>query len=80
MQVADGIEPTYKRRFTYKTLAPNDVPGEDLIAHFPNCFAFIDSAFQAGGKVLVHCVAGVSRSATVCIGYLMWKHGMSYAK
>jgi protein-tyrosine phosphatase len=29
---------------------------------------FIDQAIQGGGCVLVHCKAGVSRSATVVIG------------
>ena len=33
---------------------------------------FIVVSFQDhGGKILVHCVAGVSRSATLCIIYLV---------
>lgn len=37
---------------------------------YPSC-PFSDSVKQSGGRVLVHCQAGISRSATICLAYLM---------
>ena len=37
---------------------------------------FIRNAFMEGGRVLVHCHAGISRSATTVISYLMSEHGL----
>lgn len=38
---------------------------------------FVDEVKGAGGKTLVHCHAGVSRSATICIAYVMYSRHAS---
>ena len=55
-----------------------DLPETDMVSQFEQCFQIINDAKQNGGSVLVHCKAGVSRSASVVIGYLIHHHGMSY--
>lgn len=42
------------------------------------CVAYIKAGIAKGTGTLVVCTAGMSRSATVCIAYLMMEHGMSY--
>jgi len=37
------------------------------------------SCVGLAGRVLVHCAQGVSRSASILIGYLMWKERLSFA-
>ncbi|ESO12943.1 hypothetical protein HELRODRAFT_62327 [Helobdella robusta] len=40
---------------------------------FHQCTDEIKATIDTGGNVLVHCIAGVSRSATICLAYLL-KH------
>ena len=49
----------------------------DLSKYFKNAADFIDQALQSGGRVLVHCHAGISRSATIVACYLMLKKSMT---
>ncbi|URD97805.1 Dual specificity phosphatase, catalytic domain containing protein [Musa troglodytarum] len=47
-----------------------DTEDENLLDHLDVCLDFVDQGRKEGG-VLVHCFAGVSRSAAVIIAYLM---------
>ncbi|KAM9322272.1 dual specificity phosphatase 28 [Pholidichthys leucotaenia] len=50
-----------------------DDPSEDLYSHFNRCADAIQKEADRGGRSVVYCKNGRSRSATICIAYLM-KH------
>jgi len=47
-----------------------DEEKKDIASYFQQCHQFIENGRKLGG-ILIHCTAGVSRSATVVISYLM---------
>ena len=51
----------------------------NLQKFFPLVFKFIDKARSDGGRVFVHCFAGLSRSATIVIAYLMKDKALTFA-
>lgn len=52
-------------------IAVNDNYNENLLPYFPKAFSFLDNVRESGGCAIIHCLAGISRSATVCISYVM---------
>ena len=44
---------------------------DSIKAHFKAAIEFINEVKNKNGKILVHCKAGVSRSATMCLAYLI---------
>ena len=66
---------------TLLSLDAHDLDGYDISGQFPAALNFIHKSLQAGdGAVLVHCAAGVSRSATIVAAYLMATQKISAAE
>ncbi|KAM3606798.1 uncharacterized protein V6R79_023380 [Siganus canaliculatus] len=78
LNVAYGVANLFPDRFEYKTLQILDLPDTDITSYLGECSGFIDQARAQNGVVLVHCNAGVSRSSSVLIGYLMLREGLSF--
>uniref|UniRef100_A0A672GVU9 Zgc:153044 n=1 Tax=Salarias fasciatus TaxID=181472 RepID=A0A672GVU9_SALFA len=58
----------------YLHIPVSDAPEARLCDHFDGVADRIQSTAERSGRTLVHCNAGVSRSAALCMAYLM-KHG-----
>lgn len=70
--VARSLEAQFPGSFEYLTIDLLDDGTDDLLVHLPKIFSFIDDALkQEHGKVLVHCFAGMSRSVSTVLAYLM---------
>ncbi|MGB9606681.1 MAG: dual specificity protein phosphatase family protein, partial [Bryobacteraceae bacterium] len=54
-----------------------DFDPENLAERLPDCARALDALVAAGHKVYLHCTAGVNRSPSVAIAWLVWKRGMS---
>ncbi|KAM8947556.1 dual specificity protein phosphatase 22-A-like [Pelodytes ibericus] len=56
---------------SYLCIAASDSSNQNLIQHFKACIKYIHESRLNGGGCLVHCLAGVSRSTTIVVAYLM---------
>uniref|UniRef100_A0A3Q3WRK1 Dual specificity protein phosphatase n=1 Tax=Mola mola TaxID=94237 RepID=A0A3Q3WRK1_MOLML len=61
----------FEDSFLYKSIPVEDNHKADISSWFNEAIEFIDSVRNKGGRVFVHCQAGISRSATICLAYLM---------
>ena len=66
---------SYKEHgFNQKIIDIMDFSYENIIQYFGECLNFLEGE----EKVFVHCAAGMSRSPTIVIAYIMWKNKMTF--
>ena len=62
-QQMNGIESMY--------ITLPDSPSANIYQYLDNTYDFIENKISKGENVLVHCYAGISRSATIVLNYLL---------
>eukprot|EP00756_Hemistasia_phaeocysticola_P044656 Hpha_TRINITY_DN18450_c0_g1::TRINITY_DN18450_c0_g1_i1::g.165433::m.165433 len=73
------VDSRFKEHFSYWSMKMADALNEDISGIFPHAIAHIERIRKLkGGKLLVHCVQGASRSCTTILSYLLWKDGKTY--
>jgi len=78
INITDIIENYFENHFKYLKISIPDSHNITITDYFPTTFEFIDNAINNGGRVLVHCFAGKSRSASIIIGYLMKQEKINF--
>ncbi|KAM4702868.1 dual specificity protein phosphatase 13A-like [Rhinophrynus dorsalis] len=68
----EGNSDFYGANITYHGVPAYDMQDFDMSRYFYSASSFIHRALSTpGAKLLVHCVVGISRSATLVLAYLM---------
>lgn len=53
---------------------------QEIKQHFDGNYEWMEQMLKEGRNILIHCAAGVSRSASFTIAYLLKKNKMKYAE
>ncbi|XP_051953737.1 dual specificity protein phosphatase 22-A isoform X2 [Xyrauchen texanus] len=70
LSVCNNAKPVFED-MTYLCINAADASNQNLSQHFKESIHFIHECRLNGGSCLVHCLAGVSRSTTMVVAYLM---------
>lgn len=75
---AIGPTPLQHENITYESVHLQDSMSQEIDDAIEKCNSFLRSCKEKNGKALVHCYAGVSRSVSLIIGYLLTEDSKDY--
>ncbi|KAM6394547.1 protein phosphatase Slingshot homolog 3 [Pluvialis apricaria] len=75
LNVAREIDNFFPALFTYMNVRVYDEETAQLLPHWNDTFLFLSRVRAAGGRALVHCRMGLSRSAATVLAYAMKEFG-----
>ncbi|XP_049866854.1 probable dual specificity protein phosphatase DDB_G0283417 [Pectinophora gossypiella] len=73
-----GINLNIEENINHKFVECLDLPETDIKAVLKESLPFINNAIDRKENILIHCNAGVSRTSTVAIAYLMQYKSMNF--
>ncbi len=81
LNVSEVSTPTQTQiEFITLDIPMKDNHTQDILQFLPNAFIFIDKALRNKSKILVHCQAGISRSVSIVIAWLIWNKKITVEK
>ncbi|XP_009470300.1 PREDICTED: protein phosphatase Slingshot homolog 3, partial [Nipponia nippon] len=75
LNVAREIDNFFPALFTYMNVRVYDEETAQLLPHWNDTFLFLSRVRAGGGRALVHCRMGLSRSAATVLAYAMKEFG-----
>jgi protein-tyrosine phosphatase len=75
LNTALDVDNAFPELFVYSKISLDDSEEQEMDGVFDHAFKFINRVRSCGGHILVHCTAGVSRAATVVLGYIVQEEG-----
>ena len=72
-----NLDNYFPNDFIYTNIPIDDTFDQHIEQYFDKTYKIIENSVNKNEKILVHCHAGISRSATIVIAYLMRKNKWS---
>ncbi|XP_068196915.1 dual specificity protein phosphatase 22-B-like [Antennarius striatus] len=85
LSIYDSAAPVLQE-MTYLCISASDIPTQNLTKHFKESIMFMHKSRLKREGCLVHCLAGVSRSVTLVVAYIMtvtslgWEEALAAVK